>query len=415
MNKILSKSLILFLLSIPLFLNCAEKRAPVIPGLDVLLTEHLDLIRGKRVGIVTNYTAVTRHGTSIVDTLSSIPGVCVTALFGPEHGIRGNRSAGAYVESYVDSLTGIRVYSLYGKTRKPTPAMLDSVDVLLFDIQDIGARFYTYISTMGLAMEAAAENHIPFIVLDRPNPITGDIVEGPILNPDLKSFVGMYPIPIRHGLTIGELAKMINGEGWLENGVGADLTVVPMKNWQRRMWFDQTGLRWIKTSPNMPDLETATLYPGMCLIEGTDVSEGRGTHSPFKIIGAPWMKGDSLKQVIDSFHPLGLMVKAAEFVPQSIPEMSPHPKYEGEVCSGLELKLANRNIFRSVSFGVTLLSAIHQLYLNKFSFKKGFDLLAGTETLREQIQNGVPPKKIVAGWSKKLSEFKITREKYLLY
>lgn len=409
------KALILVLLLIPLFLNCAENRPPVIPGLDVLLTEHLDLIRGKRVGIVTNYTAVTRYGTSIVDTISSIPGVHVTALFGPEHGIRGNRSAGAYVESYVDSLTGIRVYSLYGKTRKPTPAMLDSVDVLLFDIQDIGARFYTYISTMGLAMQAAAENHIPFIVLDRPNPITGDIVEGPILNPELKSFVGMYPIPIRHGLTIGELAQMINGEGWLENGVRADLTVIRMKNWRRPMWFDQTGLKWIKTSPNMPDLKTAILYPGMCLIEGTNVSEGRGTHSPFKIIGAPWIKGDSLKQVIDSFHPLGLMVKAAEFVPQPIPEMAPHPKYEGEVCSGLEFKLANRNIFRSVSFGVTLLSAIHRLYPNKLSFKKSFDLLSGTETLREQIQNGVPPKKIISAWSKKLSEFKITREKYLLY
>ena len=409
------KALILVLLLIPLFLNCAENRPPVIPGLDVLLTEHLDLIRGKRVGIVTNYTAVTRYGTSIVDTISSIPGVHVTALFGPEHGIRGNRSAGAYVESYVDSLTGIRVYSLYGKTRKPTPAMLDSVDVLLFDIQDIGARFYTYISTMGLAMQAAAENHIPFIVLDRPNPITGDIVEGPILNPELKSFVGMYPIPIRHGLTIGELAQMINGEGWLENGVRADLTVIRMKNWRRPMWFDQTGLKWIKTSPNMPDLKTAILYPGMCLIEGTNVSEGRGTHSPFKIIGAPWIKGDSLKQVIDSFHPLGLMVKAAEFVPQPIPGMAPHPKYEGEVCSGLEFKLANRNIFRSVSFGVTLLSAIHRLYPNKLSFKKSFDLLSGTETLREQIQNGVPPKKIISAWSKKLSEFKITREKYLLY
>ena len=415
MNKLVSKSLILFFLSIPLFLNCSENRPPVIPGLDVLLTEHLDLIRGKRVGIVTNYTAVTRHGTSIVDTLSSIPGVHVTALFGPEHGIRGNRSAGAYVESYVDSLTGIRVYSLYGKTRKPTPAMLDSVDVLLFDIQDIGARFYTYISTMGLAMQAAAENHLPFIVLDRPNPITGDIVEGPILNPELKSFVGMYPIPIRHGLTIGELAQMINGEGWLENGVRADLTVVRMKNWRRPMWFDQTGLKWIKTSPNMPDLETAILYPGMCLIEGTNVSEGRGTRKPFKVIGAPWIKGDSLKQVIDSFHPLGLMVKAVEFAPQSISEMAPHPKYEGEVCSGLEMKLANRDIFRSVSFGVTLLSAIHQLYPDKLAFKKSFDLLSGTEILRKQIQNGIPPKEIISGWSKSLSDFKIMREKYLLY
>ena len=415
MKKNNPKSLVLLLLVVPLLLNCSPKRAPVIPGLDVLLTEHLDLIRGKRVGIITNYTALTRHGASIVDTISSIPDVRVTALFGPEHGIRGNRSAGAYVESYVDSLTGITVYSLYGKTRKPTPAMLDSVDVLLFDIQDIGARFYTYISTMGLAMQAAAENHVPFIVLDRPNPITGDIVEGPILNPDLKSFVGMYPIPIRHGLTIGELARMINGEGWLGEGIHADLTVVPMKNWQRSMWFDQTGLRWIKTSPNMPDLETATLYPGMCLIEGTNVSEGRGTQKPFKIIGAPWIQGDSLKAAVQRFHPLGIQITATEFQPQSLPEMAPNPKYLDQVCSGLHMKLTNRDIFRSVSFGVQVLCAVHRLYPDKLTFRKGFDLLAGTETLREQIQNDVPPKKIVAGWSRKLSEFKITREKYLLY
>ncbi|GBD94607.1 hypothetical protein BMS3Abin05_02218 [bacterium BMS3Abin05] len=406
-------SLVLLLSS--LFLSCTANYKPVVPGLNVLLGERLNLIYGKRVGIITNQTAITRNGTSIVDTLTAIPGVKVTALFGPEHGIRGDRSAGAYVESYVDSVTGITVYSLYGKTRKPTPAMLDSVDVLLFDIQDIGARFYTYISTMGLAMEAAAEKGIPFIVLDRPNPITGDIVEGPILEPELKSFVGMYPIPIRHGLTIGELARMINGEGWLANGIQAELTVVPMKHWRRPMWFDQTGLKWIKTSPNMPDLTTAILYPGMCLTEATNVSEGRGTEAPFRQMGAPWINGDSLKTVLSGFHSLGVLFSATEFTPEPIPGMAPHPKYENELCSGLSFKLVNRNIFRSVSFGVELLSALHKLYPDKLTFKKGFDRLAGTPKLREQILRNVPPKEIVNHWTKSLTEFKRKREKYLLY
>ncbi len=390
-------------------------RKTVVSGLDVLLSERQDLIRGKRVGIITNQTGITADGRFIADAIDSLPDVKLTALFGPEHGIRGNRAAGAFVESYVDSLTGVTVYSLYGKNKKPTSAMLDSVDVLLFDIQDIGARFYTYISTMGLAMEAAAEKGIPFIVLDRPNPITGDIVEGPVLNPDFSSFVGMYPIPIRHGLTVGELARMINGEGWLANVLHADLTVVPMKNWSRKMWFDQTGLKWVQTSPNMPDLTTATFYPGMCLIEGTNVSEGRGTHFPFKIFGAPWIQADSLKTVVTGFHPLGVRFTVTEFEPQSIPEMAPHPKYLGQICSGLHMELTNRDIFRSVSFGVKVLCAIHRLYPDKLTFRKSFDLLAGGSTLREQIQKDVPPKEIVAGWLKGISDFKFKRKNYLLY
>ncbi len=396
-------------------MGCSASKKPVVTGLDVLLTERQDLIRGKRVGIVTNQTALTADGRSIVDAIHQLPGVTLTALFGPEHGIRGKHSAGAFVESYVDSATGVTVYSLYGKNRKPTQAMLDSVDVLLFDIQDIGARFYTYISTMGLAMEAAAEKGIPFIVLDRPNPITGDIVEGPVLNPDFSSFVGMYPIPIRHGLTVGELARMINGEGWLENGLHVDLTVVPMKNWRRKMWYDQTGLKWVKPSPNMPDLTTATLYPGMCLIEGTNVSEGRGTRSPFKIFGAPWIQGDSLKAAVAAFHPLGIAFSVTEFEPQSIPEMAPNPKYLGQLCSGLHMRLTNRDIFRSVSFGVDVLSAIHRLYPDKLTFRKSFDLLAGGSTLREDIEKDKPPKEIISSWTKGISDFKLKRERYLLY
>ncbi len=405
----------IFLLIGSFWVGCESSRKPVRTGLDVLLSERQELIRGKRVGIITNQTGRTADGRFIADVIQRIPGVTLTALFGPEHGIRGKRAAGAFVESYRDSATGVTVYSLYGKNRKPSPAMLDSVDVLLFDIQDIGARFYTYISTMGLAMEAAAEKGIPFVVLDRPNPITGDIVEGPVLQPDFSSFVGMYPIPIRHGLTVGELAQMINGEGWLSNGIQANLTVVRMENWHRTLWYDQTGLPWVQTSPNMPDLETATLYPGMCLIEGTNISEGRGTHSPFKLFGAPWIQGDSLKHVLENFHPLGVSFSTTEFEPQSLPEMAPNPKYLGQICSGLHLRLTNRNIFRSVSFGVEVLSAIHRLYPKHLTFRKSFDLLAGQSTLRQQIENDVPPKDIVAGWTREISDFKIKRKKYLLY
>jgi len=215
-----------------------------------------------------------------------MPGVEVTALFGPEHGIYGLAEAGIKVADKKDDRFGIPVYSLYGKTAKPTAEMLKDVDVLVFDIQDIGARFYTYIYTMAYAMEAAAENNKPFVVLDRPNPINGLAVQGNILEKDFATFVGLYPIPVRHGMTVGELARMFNDQGWLKNGIRANLTVVPMQGWKRSMWYDRTGLKFIKPSPNMPNIKTATVYPGLCLLEGTNISEGRGTNKPFLQFGA---------------------------------------------------------------------------------------------------------------------------------
>ncbi len=272
-NKIILSVITIIIGSI---FGCNQQIKPVLPGLDVLVQENLYLIRGKNIGIVTNHTAISHNGVHIVDVLNAQTGVNVKALYAPEHGIRGDREGGDHIESYIDSLSGITVFSLYGKTRKPNNIMLDSIDVLLFDIQDIGTRFYTYISTMGLAMEAAAQKDIPFIVLDRPNPITGEIVEGPVLKHQFKSFIGMYPIPIRHGMTAGELALLINAEGWLEDGIKADLTVIPAKNWQRLLWFDQTKLPWIKTSPNMPNIKAATLYPGMGSLDGLNIAEARG-------------------------------------------------------------------------------------------------------------------------------------------
>jgi len=397
------------------FVGCDSQKKSVRPGLDVLTTDKIDLVNGKRIGIVTNHTALSANGDHIVDVLTKIPNVNITALYAPEHGIRGDREGGKYIESYIDSLTGITVYSLYGKNRKPTSAMLDSVDVLLFDIQDIGARFYTYISTMGLAMEAAAQKKIPFMVLDRPNPITGIIVEGPVREPEYESFVAQYPIPIRHGLTVGELAKMINGERWLENRIQAELIVIPVDNWKRHQWFDQTSLPWIKTSPNMPNVEAATLYPGICLLEGVNVSEGRGTREPFIKIGAPWIEPEELKQELTGSWMYGIELETIQFTPVSILGAVLHPKFEGELCYGFRLNVHDRNTFRSVSFAIYLISAIQKLYPQHVQFKSGFSRLAGTNKILQKIVNDVPAKNIINDWKEELNKFKIKRKKYLLY
>lgn len=253
---------------------------PVTTGLDNI-GEYNQLFAANRVGIITNHTAYSSGGQYIVDVFRNIENTRLTALFSPEHGIEGDEEAGKTVEGRIDARYNLPIYSLYGKTNKPTAEMLKNIDVFVFNIQDIGARFYTYISTMSLAMEAAAECGKRFVVLDRPNPINGLKVEGNILKPQFASFVGMHPVPVRHGMTVAELATMFNQQGWLKNAARADLSVVPMKGWRRRMWYDQTGLTFIKPSPNIPDLQTAALYPGLCLLEGTNVSEGRGTEMPF--------------------------------------------------------------------------------------------------------------------------------------
>ena len=287
MKKIIMLSILLLNLSLS-----QSNRVKI--GAEVFLEKYLDIIKGKKIGIVTNHTGVLPDGRHIVDVLNSIPDVKIVALFGPEHGIRGEVPDGKSISHGVDTKTGIKVYSLYGEVKKPTPEMLKDIDVLIFDIQDVGARFYTYISTMSYCMEACAELGKKFIVLDRPNPIRGLYVDGPVLAPKFKSFVGPHPIPVAHGMTVGELAKLFNEEGWLENGVKADLTVIKMENYLRKMWFDQTGLPWVKPSPNMMTLNTAIVYTATCFIEGTNVSEGRGTAHPFEWIGAPWIDAQKL-------------------------------------------------------------------------------------------------------------------------
>ena len=334
-------------------------------GLDVLINEKLEIIKGQKVGLVTNHTGVDRSGKPNYEILMQLSDVDLKAIFAPEHGFFGNVSRGQKVDDLKQDGLPV-IYSLYGKTDKPTPDMFEGLDVIIYDIQDIGARFYTYISTLGLVMEAAAEADIPVIVLDRPNPLNGITIEGPVLDINYKSFVGMYPIPIRYLLTIGELAKMIIGEKWIEHV--PKLTVIEMVGWERTMYYDDTGLSWISPSPNIPDLETAILYPGMCLFEGTNVSEGRGTNYPFQYIGAPWIDSSIIIKAIEGKHIPGVVFEPISFIPISIPGKSLKPKFENEKCYGIKIILIEKKIYKSVDTAVQLLKIIQELYPEKFQW-----------------------------------------------
>jgi uncharacterized protein YbbC (DUF1343 family) len=385
-------------------------------GAEILIEKHLDLIKGKKIGIVTNHTGILPDGRHIVDVLNEIEGVKIVALFGPEHGIRGEVPDGKSISHGVDAKTGIPVFSLYGEVKKPTEEMLKDIDVLIFDIQDVGARFYTYISTMSYCMEACAEMGKKFIVLDRPNPIRGVYVDGPILEPRFKSFVGLHPIPVAHGMTVGELAKMFNDEGWLENAVKADLTVVKMENYSRKMWFDQTGLPWVKPSPNMMTLKTAIVYTATCFIEGTNVSEGRGTQHPFEWIGAPWIDGEKLAKELNYYKLPGVKFEPISFTPTDIEKVTVDPKYEGEKCGGVYLNVYDREKFEPVKVGVYILYALKKLYPDKFKWRTaGQDRLWGTDKVRLMIDEGKKPDEIIKTWEDDVKKFLSIRQKYLLY
>ncbi|MCA1040323.1 DUF1343 domain-containing protein [Bacillus infantis] len=380
-------------------------------GIEVLLDDQKELIEGKRVGLITNPTGVDQELNSIVDLLHNDPEVELTALYGPEHGVRGSAQAGEYVEFYTDEKTGLPVYSLYGATKKPTPEMLENVDVLLFDIQDVGTRFYTYIYTMAYAMEAAKENDIPFIVLDRPNPLGGTEVEGPVLETPYKSFVGNYEIPLRHGMTVGELAKLFNEEF----EIGADLTVVKMKGWKRDMYYDETGLQFVMPSPNMPTLDTALVYPGAALIEGTNVSEGRGTTKPFELIGAPFINADNLAQQLNSLNLKGVSFRAASFTPSI-------SKHAGKLSHGIQIHITDRDEFEPVKTGLHIVKSIHDLYPEDFAFRaedsRGisfFDQLIGNGWVRDAIDEGKSVEWIESQWKDELKDFNKVRKDYLMY
>ncbi|WP_066387940.1 exo-beta-N-acetylmuramidase NamZ family protein [Neobacillus mesonae] len=417
MKKLLTGLLALVLLlstvSAAIAKNDKEKKSKKFRlGVEVLLQDKLDLIKGKRVGLITNPTGVDQDLNSIVDLLYNNPNVELTALYGPEHGVRGDAQAGQYVEKYIDEKTGIPVYSLYGATKKPTPEMLSDVDVLLFDIQDVGTRYYTYIYTMALAMEAAKENNIPFIVLDRPNPISGTKVEGPVLEDKYSSFVGEYPIPVRHGMTVGELAKLFNKEF----AIGADLTVVKMDGWKRNMYYDDTPLQFVLPSPNMPTLDTALVYPGAALIEGVaNVSEGRGTTKPFELIGAPFINSTDLAAKLNSYHLPGVKFRAASFTPT-------FSKNVNQLSHGIQIHVTNRDAYKPFETGLYIVKTIHDMYPNDFQFRARnsagvsfFDQLVGNGSIRDGIETGKSIEEMKKEWQPGLKKFMETRDKYLLY
>lgn len=383
-----------------------KKDSKVTPGVEVLLDDQKELLEDKKVGLITNPTGIDSKMNSIVDLLHEDSDIELTALFGPEHGVRGDAQAGEYVESYIDEKTGLPVYSLYGQTRKPTPEMLKNVEMLVFDIQDVGTRYYTYIYTMAYAMEAAKENDIPIVVLDRPNPLGGLSVDGPVLEPEFSSFIGMYPIPTKHGMTVGELASFFNEEF----NIGADLRVVKMKGWKRSMDFEDTGLPFVLPSPNMPTVSTTFVYPATGLIEGTNLSEGRGTTKPFELIGAPFINSTNLAAELNSLSLPGVKFRAASFTPTS-------SKHAGKLSHGVEIYVTDRAEFDAVTTGLYIIKTIHDMYPDDFEFLSNnfFDKLIGNDWVRTMILEGASVREITKKYQKDLYEFKKVRKEYLIY
>ena len=396
--------------------NAPSTVATVRTGADRLLTDAPEIIRNKRVGVLTNHTGRLSDGRHLVDAIVDSGIASLSVLFGPEHGITGTTPDGEVVDHSNHSRYNVPIFSLYGKTHKPTKEMLHDVDVLVCDIQDVGARFYTFISTIALALEAAAENDVPFVVLDRPNPIRGLRCEGPVREQSLKTFVAWMPMPVTHGLTIGELTRMWNGEGWLANGVRARLEILPMKGWKREMWFDQTGLPWIPPSPNMQRLSTATVYPGVCFIEGTSISEGRGTSSPFELIGAPWADPEKVLAELSAFETPGVSFSAEEFTPLEIPGTASEPKYENELCRGIRITIADRDAIEPVKLGVEIIAAFKRAHPTETELRqRRFDILTGSSSVRKKLEANVHPAEICSMWKPELEKFCELREKYFLY
>jgi uncharacterized protein YbbC (DUF1343 family)/CubicO group peptidase (beta-lactamase class C family) len=374
-------------------------------GIDVLAAEAFAPLRGKRVGLLTNQTGRLRDGTSTIDALAAAPGVRLVALFSPEHGIRG--AADAAIASSRDARTGLPVYSLYGATiesRRPTPAMLAGLDVLVVDLQDVGARFYTYPAAVALVLEAAAARKLPVAVLDRPNPIGGDAIEGPLQDPGGNRYVGFLPMPIRHGLTIGELARLFNGEA----KIGADLTVVPMKGWSRSRWFDETGLPWVNPSPNMRSLAEATLYPGIGALEQTNVSVGRGTDSPFEQIGAPWIDGVALAAALNARDLPGIRFYPVTFTPAA------GAKFGATPCHGVFMIVTDRDRLRPVRVGLEIASALSKMGASELKLEDAATLF-GPRSMLARIEAGEDPAAIAADWAAGEQRWRDVTRRYLLY
>jgi uncharacterized protein YbbC (DUF1343 family) len=405
------KHLITILLSCLIMVSCTagqEEQSPIVKtGAEVLLDQYVPELEGKRIGMVMNPTSRV-DGVHMVDTLLSL-GVNVTALFAAEHGFRGNVGAGELIEDGIDVETGLPVFSLYGSTKKPTSEMLKEVDLILFDLPDMGVRFYTYSSTMGLVMEAVAENDKELWILDRPNPLGGDYVAGWILRDEYKSFVGAYPMPIAYGLTMGELADMAVGEEWLNLTSTPNYRVIKTQGWERDMLWPETGLEWIPPSPNLPTFEHAYAYPGTVIFEGTNISEGRGTPNPFLTIGSPDLDFEA-KELIPISEKHSVKLEKISFTPASIPGKSVYPKLEGEQCTGIRISFSGEYSHTNpVQLGIDLLLFI-QNHTSDFEMKAFANNLFGIN-LKQIIEEGSD----IPSWESEVEKFKEQRKKYLLY
>lgn len=384
-------------------------------GLDLVLDSPTNLGTNSRIGLIVNPASVNSRLQHAIELFNHHPKFTLKSLFGPQHGIRGETQDNMIEwKSFRDSRTGLPVHSLYGETRQPTRKMLEDIDVLIFDLQDVGTRVFTFIYTMALAMYAARETGLRFVVLDRPNPINGVQVEGNVLEPDYRSFVGMFPIAMRHGMTAGELALMFN----VEFGIGCDLEVVRMEGWRREMWHDETGLEFVMPSPNMPSVETAAVYPGTVLLEGTEISEGRGTARPFEIVGAPYIDPFELAELLSAENLPGVLFRPLRFQPT-------FNKFAGQLCGGIQIHVMDRREFKPFLAGVAIISSIRRLYPDDFRWKQPpyeyefdklpFDVIAGTGRLREEIERGAPLPEIEGSWQKDLVAFIDRRKEFLIY
>ncbi len=370
-------------------------------GVDVLIEDGFRPIRGQRVGLVTNHTGLTANLRSTIDVLHQSPDIKLVALFSPEHGLRGDRDE--KVSDATDEATGLPIYSLYGKTLSPDVDILKTLDALIYDIQDVGCRFYTYISTLGLCMEACAKAGIHYVVLDRPNPIGGTLVEGPVADADSLSFTAWHTLPVRHGMTVGELARLFN----VERKIGAGLIVVPCRGWRRNDYYDATGLTWTNPSPNMRCLNQATLYPGIGLLETTNLSVGRGTDTPFEHFGAPWLDARGLASALNARNVPGVRFVPIRFKPAS-------SVFQGVQCNGVNVIITNRGRFRPVRVGLEIAAALYRLHKETWAVDRYARLLVHRTTL-EALKNGAEPAELERSWAGDLRQFHRRREPYLLY
>ena len=378
-----------------------QRAGRVQTGLDVLESQKFAPLRGKHIGIITNHTGLDSQGKSTIELLAHAPGVQVVAIFSPEHGLGGQLDE--RLSSSKDPSTGLHVFSLYGETLRPTDEMLKGVDTLVFDIQDAGVRFYTYTVTMAYAMEEAAKRNIAFYVLDRPNPLGGEIIEGPMLDLDKTNFVAYFPIPVRYALTIGELARFFNSE----NHINADLYVIAMKNWHRNYFFEGTGVRWIPPSPNLRTLKGSIVYPGLEILQNAGVSVGRGTEAPFEEFGAPWMDSEKVASALNAAHLPGLKFVTQPFIPVG-------GLYAGKRCNGVGIRIGDRAAVRSMRLGLEIAAQLQKMYPQNFDVSKTLVLLGNAETVQKLV-DGASPADIVAGWQPSLSDYDKTRRRYLLY